>query len=63
MNTIKINYEGIVNYFIDGSTNASAESFKAKIKAFKFQFRRVRNVEFFFIQIDANLCLAPKFWS
>ncbi|WP_410504567.1 transposase [Maribacter sp. ACAM166] len=32
---------------VDPSTNASAESFNAKIKSFRVQFRGVRNVEFF----------------
>ena len=51
MNTIKINYDGIVNYFIDRSTNASAESFNAKIKAFRSQFRGVRNIDFFLFRL------------
>jgi len=46
-NTITINYRSILNYFINRSTNASAESFNAKIKAFREQFRGVKNVEFF----------------
>lgn len=32
-NTITINYRSILNYFVNRSTNASAESFNAKIKA------------------------------
>jgi len=51
MNTIRINYDGIVNYFENRSTNASAESFNAKIKAFRSQFRGVRNVEFFLFRL------------
>ncbi|GIZ10437.1 hypothetical protein FUMI01_31610 [Flavobacterium sp. UMI-01] len=39
LNTIKINYQSILNYFDNRSTNASAESFNAKIKAFRAQFR------------------------
>ena len=42
-NTITINYRSILNYFINRSTNASAESFNAKIKAFRAQFRGVCN--------------------
>ncbi|WP_310589110.1 hypothetical protein [Runella aurantiaca] len=43
-------------YFDNRSTNASAESFnrttdRAKIKAFRSQFRGVRNVEFFLYQL------------
>lgn len=39
----------ILNYFINRSTNASTESFNAKIKAFRAQFRGVKNVEFSYI--------------
>ena len=35
----------IVNYFEDRLTNASAESFNAKIKAFRTQFRGVGNIQ------------------
>lgn len=34
-NTIMVSYQSILNYFDNRSTNASAESFNAKIKAFK----------------------------
>ncbi|KAB1071131.1 transposase, partial [Tamlana haliotis] len=50
-NTITINYRSILNYFINRSTNASAESFNAKIKAFRSQFRGVKNVEFFLFRL------------
>lgn len=50
-NTITINYKSILNYFINRSTNASAESFNAKIKAFRAQFRGVKNVEFFLFRL------------
>ncbi|MDO6738071.1 transposase [Wenyingzhuangia sp. 2_MG-2023] len=33
------------------STNAAAESFNAKIKAFRAQFRGVRNLEFFLFRL------------
>jgi transposase len=45
--TMSIHYQNILNYFDNRSTNASAESFNAKIKAFRAQFGGVRNVEFF----------------
>lgn len=51
MNTIRLNYDGIVNYFENRSTNASAESFNAKIKAFRTQFRGVRNKEYFLYRL------------
>ena len=51
MNTIKTNYDSILNYFDNRSTNASAESFNAKIKAFRNQFRGVRKVDFFLFRL------------
>ena len=51
VNTITINYRSILNYFINRSTNASAESFNAKIKAFRAQFRGVKNTEFFLFRL------------
>jgi len=50
-NTIKNNYNHILNYFNNRSTNASAESFNAKVKALRRQFRGVRNVEFFLYRL------------
>ena len=45
--TIQNHYISILNFFNNRSTNASAESFNAKIKAFRAQFRGVSNIEFF----------------
>lgn len=50
-NSIQLNYRSILNYFQNRSTNASAESFNAKIKAFRSQFRGVKNVEFFLYRL------------
>jgi transposase len=50
--TMSIHYKNILNYFDNRSTNASAESFNAKIKAFRAQFRGVRNIEFFLFRIS-----------
>lgn len=50
-NTITVNYRSILNYFVNRSTNASAESFNAKIKAFRSQFRGVKNIEFFLFRL------------
>ena len=49
--TMSIHYKNILNYFDNRSTNASAESFNAKIKAFRAQFRGVRNVDFFLFRL------------
>jgi transposase len=51
-NTIQNNYLTILNYFDNRSTNASAESFNAKIKAFRNQFRGVRNIPFFLYRLS-----------
>ena len=39
--SIQNHYQTILNYFDNHSTNASAESFNAKIKAFRSQFRGI----------------------
>ncbi len=49
--SIENHYQTILNYFDNRSTNASAESFNAKVKAFRSQFRGVRNVEFFLYRL------------
>lgn len=49
--SIQSHYKTIVNYFDNRSTNASAESFNAKIKAFRSQFRGVRSIEFFLFRL------------
>ena len=46
-------YQTILNYFNNRSTNASAESFNAKIKAFRSQFRGVRNIDFFLFRLTS----------
>lgn len=50
-NTIKNNYLHILNYFNNRSTNASAESFNAKVKALRRQFRGVRDVKTFLFRL------------
>lgn len=51
-NSIKEHYPTILNYFDNRSTNASAESFNAKIKAFRSSFRGVKNVSFFLFRLS-----------
>ncbi|MEG1498033.1 MAG: transposase [Bacteroidales bacterium] len=46
LRTFQNNYAIITNYFLHRATNA-AESFNAKIKEFRRQFRGVRDVFFF----------------
>jgi len=49
--TIQIYYDNILNYFDNRSTNAAAESFNAKIKEFRNQFRGVRDVKLFLYRL------------
>ena len=42
----------IINYFQDRLTNASAESFNAKIKAFRAQLRGVTDVKYFLFRLQ-----------
>ena len=49
--TIINHHKNILNYFDNKNTNASAESFNAKIKAFRAQYRGVGNVNFFLFRL------------
>ena len=49
--TFENHNETIINYFEERLTNASAESFNAKIKAFRTQFRGVGDVRFFMYRL------------
>ena len=50
--TIYSHYDKILNYFNNRSTNASAESFNAKIKAFRATQRGVRDMNFFLFRLS-----------
>ncbi|MDB0717180.1 transposase [Bacteroides xylanisolvens] len=50
-NTMQNYYETILNYFVNRETNAFAESFNAKIKAFRTQFRGVGDIPFFIFRL------------
>lgn len=50
--SIQNNYQYILNFFDNRNTNASAESFNAKIKAFRSQFRGVRDIPFFLFRLS-----------
>lgn len=51
LETFTNHYITILNYFERRLTNASAESFNAKIKAFRTQFRGVGDVKFFMFRL------------
>lgn len=49
--SIQTHYLDILNFFNNRSTNASAESFNAKIKAFRSSSRGVRDIPFFLFRL------------
>ena len=49
---LKSHEETILNYFPDRQTNASAESFNAKLKGFRALVRGVRDVSFFLFRVS-----------
>ena len=52
MKTIQNHYEDILNFFNNRSTNASAESFNAKVKAFRNTLRGVIDTDFFLFRLS-----------
>nr|WP_162034231.1 transposase [Chryseobacterium potabilaquae] len=50
--TLMNHYRDILNYFDNRSTNASAESFNAKIKNFRLQLRGVKDTTFFLFRLS-----------
>ena len=51
-NSIKAHQPQILNFFINRSTNALAENFNGKIKAFRAVFRGVRDIPFFLYRVS-----------
>jgi len=51
MMSIRAHEDTILNYFVDRSTNAAAESFNAKLKGFRAVVRGVRDKKFFLFRI------------
>jgi len=49
--TIKLHLETITNYFNSRATNASAESFNAKVKLFRAQLKGVYDIPFFIYRL------------
>ena len=50
--SIKAYEDTILNYFNNRSTNASAESFNAKLKGFRALVRGVRDIKFFLFRVS-----------
>ena len=51
-NTVKANFNNILNFFIKRNTNANAESFNAKIKLFRANLRGVTDTQFFLFRLS-----------
>ena len=51
-NTIYMRYDEVLNYFNQLSTNANAESFNAKVKAFRSSLRGVSDINFFLFRLQ-----------
>ncbi len=51
LNTFHNHYQTILNFFVNRDTNAFAESFNSKVKAFRNQFRGVRDIPFFLYRL------------
>ena len=50
--SVQAHYLSILNFFLNRSTNASAESFNAKVKAFRATSRGVRDIKFFLCRLS-----------
>lgn len=50
-NTVKYNLDNILNFFINRSTNANAESFNSKLKLFRANLRGVTDTKFFLFRL------------
>lgn len=51
ISSFKEHYERILNFFLERHTNASAEAFNAKLKAFRATFRGVEDIKFFLFRV------------
>ena len=49
--SIRLHEENLLNYFINRSTNAAAESFNAKLKGFRALVRGVTDKKFFLFRV------------
>ncbi|MBL4560849.1 MAG: transposase [Labilibaculum sp.] len=49
--TFEVHHKQIINYFMNRSTNASAEYFNAKIKNFRRLLRGVVDIDFLLIRL------------
>jgi transposase len=52
VNSLEYHLENILNFFNNRSTNANAESFNSKIKAFRANLRGVSDINFFLFRLE-----------
>jgi transposase len=52
VNSIEYNLDNILNFFNNRTTNANAESFNSKVKAFRANLRGVTDVKFFLFRLE-----------
>lgn len=52
VNSLEYHLDNILNFFTNRSTNANAESFNSKIKAFRANLRGVTDVKFFLFRLE-----------
>ena len=51
--TLYEHYDEVLNFFVNRSTNAFAESFNAKIKSFRAALRGVSDIKFFLFRLSS----------
>ena len=56
---IKSREDNVLNYFLERSTNASAESLNSKMKGFRAQLRGVSDLPFFMFRLCRAFVRAP----
>ena len=59
--TLYEHYDEVLNFFVNRATNAFAESFNAKIKAFRAALRGVTDIKFFLFRLTKLYALSPWF--
>ena len=51
VSTLYEHYDKVLNFFVNRAINAFAESFNAKIKAFRTSLREVTDIKFFLFRL------------
>ena len=57
--TLYEHYDEVLNFFVNRATNAFAESFNAKIKAFRAALRGVTDIKFFLFRLTSYMLNPP----